>query len=335
MTEIRMTGICKSFSDTQVLKSVNFYAESGQFVTILGPSGCGKSTLMRVLSGLEKHDAGEIYIGDKEVSKADPAKRGVGMVFQNYALFPNLNVHDNLAFGLALQKLPKKEIEARIEEILQTVQLSDKVKSYPHQLSGGQCQRVALARCLVTKPKVLLLDEPLSALDAKIRKELRKDLKRLQRELGITTIMVTHDQEEAMSLSDAIYLMNGGNIVQSGTPDEIYRRPKNCFVASFIGHYNILSPQSVSNLFPNLGPVEDCHYGIRPEAFHDQYVDGALKVTAKLCDVSLMGNILQYTLNVSNETICAERLNQGCGLSRPIGSSMDLYIAPEEIMTLA
>ena len=221
------------------LSNVISISYKGEYVSLLGPSGCGKTTLLRIISGLENKKSGEIYIDGKEISKISPAKRWIGIVFQNYVLFPNLTVYENIAYGLVNQKIEKEKIERKVNDILDKIDLKHIKHKYPKQLSGGQQQRVALARAVVLSPKILLLDEPLSALDAKVRETLRKEIKFLQRDLGITTIMVTHDQEEALTISDKIVVINEGEIMQIGTPEEVYKKPANNFIADFIGEINI------------------------------------------------------------------------------------------------
>lgn len=219
---------------------VSARVERGEFFTFLGPSGCGKTTTLRIIAGLELPDSGRVIIDGEDVTYLPPYKRDTAMVFQNYALWPHMTVFENIAYGLKVRKLPKEEIRRRVKEVLELVRLEGLESRYPTQLSGGQQQRVALARALVVQPKVLLLDEPLSNLDAKLRVEMREELKRLQRKLGITTIYVTHDQDEAMALSDRIAVMNLGRVVEVGKPDELYRRPRSFFVATFIGRSNVL-----------------------------------------------------------------------------------------------
>jgi len=214
--------------------------EHGEFFTFLGPSGCGKTTTLRIIAGLELPDSGRVFIDGEDVTYLPPYRRDTAMVFQNYALWPHMTVFENVAYGLKVRKLPREEIRRRVREVLELVRLEGLEDRYPTQLSGGQQQRVALARALVVQPKVLLLDEPLSNLDAKLRVEMREELKRLQRKLGITTIYVTHDQDEAMALSDRIAVMNLGRVVEVGKPDELYRRPRSFFVATFIGRSNVV-----------------------------------------------------------------------------------------------
>ena len=243
---VLLKGISKSFGKVKANDNVSLTIEEGDFFTLLGPSGCGKTTLLRTVAGFYSPDEGEIFFGDKKINNVPAHKRETGMVFQNYALFPHLNVFDNIAYGLAAKKIPLKEIKSRVREILKSVQMEGFEKRLPSQLSGGQQQRVALARALVIKPKVLLMDEPLSNLDAKLRVSTREEIKKIQKDLGITTIYVTHDQEEAMAISDYIAIFNEGRIEQIGTPPDIYYRPKRSFVARFMGISNILKANVVA-----------------------------------------------------------------------------------------
>lgn len=240
LPEVYLENLTKRFSDVVAVNHITLRIRSGELLTLLGPSGCGKTTTLRLIAGLLKPDEGNIYFDDEVVTHLPPEKRGVGMVFQNYALWPHMTVYDNIAFGLKIRKLPRDEIRRRVKEVLELVKLSGLENRYPRQLSGGQQQRVALARALVIEPKVLLLDEPLSNLDAKLREEMRFEIRDLQRRLKITTIYVTHDQAEAMALADRIAIMNHGKIVQVGSPKEIYECPKDRFVASFIGIANFI-----------------------------------------------------------------------------------------------
>ena len=233
-------GLTRSFGAFTALDRISLEVGQGEFVCFLGPSGCGKTTLLRAIAGLDRQDEGRIEIGGRDVSRAPPADRDFGIVFQSYALFPNLSVADNVAYGLVNRRRPRAEIAARVAELLALVGLPDQGAKYPVQLSGGQQQRVALARALATSPGLLLLDEPLSALDARVRLRLREEIRDLQRRLGVTTIMVTHDQEEALSMADRIVVMNQGVIEQIGTPEEIYRHPASAFVADFVGTMTFL-----------------------------------------------------------------------------------------------
>ncbi len=239
MTRVVLVEVTKRFGKTVAMDRVSLEIEEGELFTLLGPSGCGKTTTLRVIAGFEFPDEGRVFFDDEDVTYLKPYKRNTAMVFQNYALWPHMTVYDNIAYGLRLRKLPKEEIDRRVKEVLSLVKLEGLEKRYPNQLSGGQQQRVALARALVVQPKVLLLDEPLSNLDAKLRVGMREEIKKLQKELGITTIYVTHDQEEAMSISDRMAVMNRGRVMQVGTPRDIYFHPRNLFTAWFIGRSNI------------------------------------------------------------------------------------------------
>jgi len=237
---LRLAGIRKDFGDFTALKNVDLDIAQGEFVCFLGPSGCGKTTLLRIIAGLEAQTAGRIEMAGRDISKLPPAQRDYGIVFQSYALFPNLSVADNVAYGLVNRKVPKAQIAARVSELVKLVGLPGSESKYPAQLSGGQQQRIALARALATSPGLLLLDEPLSALDAIVRVHLRGEIRSLQRKLGVTTVMVTHDQEEALSIADRIVVMNQGGIEQVGTPMQVYRDPATLFVADFVGRINAL-----------------------------------------------------------------------------------------------
>ena len=240
MTFLELSGVQKHFGPTVAVDDFNLAAERGEFVSFLGPSGCGKTTTLRMIAGFEAPTAGTIVLDGTDITNRPPNRRNVGMVFQSYALFPNMSVGDNVGFGLKVRKRPGDQIRKRVQELLELVHLGDKLDRYPYQLSGGQQQRVALARALAFEPQVLLLDEPLSALDAKIRVTLRHEIRAIQRQLGITTVYVTHDQEEALSLSDRVVVMSEGRIEQIGTPFEVYNFPSTGFVASFVGTLNVL-----------------------------------------------------------------------------------------------
>ena len=286
---VRLEGVSKIYLDPKTNKpfkavdSINLNIQPGEFVTLLGPSGCGKTTTLRMIAGFESPDEGEIYLGDEAINELTPNKRDTAMVFQSYALFPHYNVYDNVAYGLKLRKVPKAEMNERIERILALVELTGMESRMTNQLSGGQQQRVALARAMVVEPSVLLFDEPLSNLDAKLRVSMRTEIRRIQQTLGITAVYVTHDQAEAMAISDKIIIMNKGVVTQMGTAEEIYHHPNSEFVADFIGEVNFLSgditeaqgdsctlsiaghPVQVAN--PDGFPVgKQCKVVLRPEA---------------------------------------------------------------------
>lgn len=251
---LRISSIDKTFGDVCALVEVSIDIQEGEFFTLLGPSGCGKTTLLRIIAGLELPDTGKIILKDQDITSLSATERQVNTVFQSYALFPHLNIFENVAFGLRSRKFPKHEITDRVNRRLEMLGLKSMAKRYPHQLSGGQQQRVALARALVNEPDVLLLDEPMSALDAKLRAQLQVELRRLQRKLGQTFILVTHDQSEALIVSDRLAVMNQGRIIQYGTPKEVYEQPHTRFVAEFLGAANIIHGKRVDGeLKTNLG----------------------------------------------------------------------------------
>lgn len=241
MPLLELKNIAKSYQNAVAVRDFSLDVAEGEFVSFLGPSGCGKTTTLRMIAGFERPDGGTIRLEGKDITNTPPNQRNVGMVFQSYALFPNMNVAQNIGFGLKLARRPQQEIARRVAEMLEMIHMEGYGNRYPYQMSGGQQQRVALARAIAIQPQVLLLDEPLSALDAKIRVELREEIRRIQRELNLTTIYVTHDQEEALSLSDRVVVMSAGEVEQIGPPFEIYNYPKTAFTASFIGHLNHLT----------------------------------------------------------------------------------------------
>lgn len=304
MAYIEIKNVLKSYGENTVLKGIDLNIEKGEFVTLLGPSGCGKSTLLRCLSGLEEVTSGKIFLDNQDITDMDTRKRQIGMVFQKYSLFPNMTVIENIGFGLKIQHVDKKEIEKKAKKIISIVGLEGRENYYPKQLSGGQQQRVALARAIITEPKVLLLDEPLSAIDALLRKSLQKEIRRIVKKLGITTIFVTHDQNEAMIMSDSIYLFYQGNIEQSGGPIDMYTNPKTHFAASFMGNYNIIKTESFNKLTG--ADYKSEHIAIRPEvietsvnAFKDS--GNSYQFKAKIEDSVPHGNVLRYNLRVSDD----------------------------------
>jgi len=253
---LRLEGIRKDFGAFTALRDIRLEVAQGEFVCFLGPSGCGKTTLLRIIAGLEAQSAGSIWQGGRDISALPPAQRDYGIVFQSYALFPNLTIHSNVAYGLVNRRKGRAEVNARVKELLTLVGLPDAGPKYPSQMSGGQQQRVALARALATSPSLLLLDEPLSALDAKERERLRGEIRALQRRLRVTTIMVTHDQEEALSMADRVVVMNNGTIEQVGSPLDVYERPTTPFVADFLGKVNVLDAECLGGGRYRVGQVE-------------------------------------------------------------------------------
>jgi len=321
MAFLKVKNLKKSYGDKLIFENIYFEGKKGEFITLLGPSGCGKSTLLRCIAGLSSVDSGKIILNDKDITKLAPQKRNIGMVFQNYALFPNLTVFENVAFGLKIKKMDKKELKKRVEKMLKLVELEKFVKSYPHNLSGGQAQRVALARSLVMKPDLLLLDEPLSALDAKIRKHLRVQIKTIQKELDLTTIFVTHDQEEALELSDKIILMNEGKIMQNAKANELYLNPNNHFVASFIGNYNILSMKDLNKLGLKHDFKKDI--ALRPEVI---VLSDDEELRARIVQKSLLGNVIRFVVEAKEVKMNVDILNFSTHSLLEIGDEIGLCL---------
>jgi putative spermidine/putrescine transport system ATP-binding protein len=320
MSYLELANIQKRYGETVAVSDFNLAAEKGEFVSFLGPSGCGKTTTLRMIAGFEQPTAGTIRINDEDMTHRPPNKRNVGMVFQSYALFPNMTVADNIGFGLKVRKRSKDDIRKRVGELLEVVNLPDKGNRFPYQLSGGQQQRVALARALAFEPQVLLLDEPLSALDAKIRVALRHEIRSIQRQLGITTVYVTHDQEEALSLSDRVVVMSEGRVEQVGTPFEIYNFPATAFVASFVGTLNILpgvvvdAPRGDLTIqgqpvrLSGVGAFEgnagrEVRVALRPEMVTlGDSANGQNRLTGKVTDVSFLGSIVRIRVGLGRES---------------------------------
>ena len=266
MANIELKNIEKSFGNNKVINNFNIKINDGEFIVLVGPSGCGKSTLLRMISGLESVDKGEIHLNNKIINNLIPSKRGIAMVFQSYALYPHMNVYENMSFGLKTEKLEKNEIDKKVKDAAKTLQIEDLLERKPRQLSGGQRQRVAIGRAITRNPKLFLFDEPLSNLDAALRSEMRVEISKLHKQLNTNMIYVTHDQIEAMTLADKIVILNNGNVEQAGTPDEIYNNPSNIFVAEFIGvpKMNILK-NGIESLLKNLNLKPETYLGIRPE----------------------------------------------------------------------
>ncbi|WP_370052225.1 ABC transporter ATP-binding protein [Neptunomonas sp.] len=338
MSYVNVTQLTKRFGENTVFEDIDFTIEQGEFVTLLGPSGCGKSTLLRSLAGLNPVDSGVIAVDGEDITHQAPQQRGIGMVFQSYALFPNMTAFDNIAFGLKMKKLAADQIATDVAKVIALVDLQGKEQHYPHQLSGGQRQRVALARALVVRPRILLLDEPLSALDAKIRKRLRQQIRDIQKELNLTTVFVTHDQEEAMTMSDRIFLMNKGEIVQQGSPESIYTQPANEFVAGFMGHYNLVDAIHAKRLF-NID--SDWKVAIRPESIYvreaGRQYDAHISAPQQgvIQDHQLLGNIIRYQVLVQGCELTVDLLNRSSERLLSTGSSLELLFNLNEIQPVS
>lgn len=294
---LSIKGIRKTFGKFVALKHIDIDIQKNEFVCLLGPSGCGKTTLLRILAGLDQPSTGKIIIGGKDVTNLPPAKRNFGMMFQSYALFPNLTAYQNIAYGLSVKKMSKKEIDEKVREVLVLIDLEHIRDKYPAQLSGGQQQRIALARAIALSPDFLLLDEPLSALDAKVRVKLRKEIRQLHEKIGITTIMVTHDQDEALTMADKIVVMNNAEVVQIGNPEDVYLRPNSPFVADFIGAINFLEGPR----FAHSSLEQASLLAIRPENVHilEQGGDSGLK--ALVSDVEFRGSFYRVVLQMLDD----------------------------------
>ena len=333
-----------------MVQPVDLAIQRGEFVSFLGPSGCGKTTTLRMVAGFEEPTSGAIRIGDKDVTHLKPNERNVGMVFQSYALFPNMTVAQNVGFGLKVQKWPAAEIKPRVEEMLNLIKLPQLADRYPYQLSGGQQQRVALARALAIKPQVLLLDEPLSALDAKIRVSLREEIKSLQRKLGITTVYVTHDQEEALSMSDRIVVMSEGRVEQVGAPFEIYNHPRTRFVASFVGTLNILRARILD---PASGRIEidgqevvsargvaDAAAGevrsvaLRPEAVTLNGSGERNRLQGAIEEVSFLGSVVRIRVRFKESAVSLDTFNNPGAPPPQRGEQVTVSFAREDLLVL-
>jgi len=339
MARVRLAGLRKTFGATVAVEHFDLDVTEGEFVALLGPSGCGKTTVMRMIAGITEPDRGEVHLGDVQVDGLPPERRNVGLVFQSYALFPHMTVSANVGFGLRMRGLPRAQASRRVDDALALVDLTALGGRYPRELSGGQQQRVALARALVIEPKVLLLDEPLSNLDAKLREQLRKDIRALQRRLGTTAIYVTHDQSEAMALADRVILMNAGRIVETGVPRELYRLPQHRFTAEFLGHTNLLPGAAESGRvrFPwgdvisgANGAQGDVLLSVRPEDIGLRAMDDG---PGRITEVTFLGADIEHKVEVAGVKLRA----RASGLAAPVfalGTRVAIDI-PSEIHLLS
>ncbi|MES2844688.1 MAG: ABC transporter ATP-binding protein [Pseudomonadota bacterium] len=347
MSFLEISHLEKSFGANHVVKDFNLVIEQGEFVSLLGPSGCGKTTVLRMVAGFETPSTGTITIAGQNVVNLRSNQRNIGMVFQAYALFPNLTVAQNVAFGLKVKGLPRAEIDTRVTEMLRLIGLPDLGNRFPFQLSGGQQQRVALARALAVRPRVLLLDEPLSALDAKIRVSLRTEIREIQRELGITTIFVTHDQEEALSMSDRIVVMMGGIAEQVGTPFEVYNRPATKFVANFVGTLNtfdavVTAPDTalldgVVVHLPDLAATNGSPIALalRPEAVHLGRAEGReVILPARIEEVHFLGSVIRVRARAAGTSVALDTFNRAGTPPPPVGSDTEISFSAKDVIVL-
>jgi len=330
---LKIENLQVKFEKNIVIDNLNLSIPENAITVFLGPSGSGKTTVLRSISGLNQNATGKILLDGEDISKLPVNKRNIGVIFQSYALFPNMTVFDNVAYGLRAQKTPKDEIKQRVTEMLSLVDLSEKANQYPDDLSGGQKQRVAIARSMIMKPKLLLLDEPLSALDAKIRVELREQIKEYQQKLGITMIFVTHDQSEAMAIADNVVVISDGKIQQEGSPYEIYQKPSNEFMATFIGDHNLLTGEQLQVIgIPNM--ELDKKYLIRPEAVRiNADSDSGIKCHGVVSEAVNLGNRVQYVFVINGLEMKIESLNQSVPLKR--GTESEISIDENSIYPVA
>ena len=333
---IKFDNIQIKYGDFVAIDNLNLDIHEGEFFTFLGPSGCGKSTTLRALVGFLDPSSGKIEVNGKDVTKLEPEKRGIGIVFQSYALFPTMTVFDNIAFGLKVKKVSPDVIKAKVAAVAAKIKISDQqLQRNVSELSGGQQQRVALARALVLEPKILCLDEPLSNLDAKLRVDLRKELKRLQKELGITTLYVTHDQEEALTLSDRIAVFNNGYIEQVGTPMEIYHESQTEFVCDFIGDINVLNDGTIHEVLLNNPSVmlEDQKGYIRLEKVRfKRETDKDFILNGEITDVEFSGVTIHYTIKVSEDQIVNVTSIDSQSAIKSVGERVELFITPSDVL---
>lgn len=326
---LKIENLQVKFENNTVIDNLNMSIPENAITVFLGPSGSGKTTVLRSISGLNKQATGKILLDGQDISQLPVNKRNIGVIFQSYALFPNMTVFDNVAYGLRAQKIAKVEINRRVQDMLALVDLSQKAEEYPDDLSGGQKQRVAIARSMIMKPKLLLLDEPLSALDAKIRVELREQIKKYQQKLGITMIFVTHDQSEAMAIADNVVVISDGQIQQQGSPYEIYQKPSNVFMATFIGEHNLLTGEQLKTIGA-IGVENDKQYLIRPEAVRlNSSLTDAIKCHGKVAEAVNLGNRMQYVFVTNEFEIKVESLNQSMPLE--CGAESEIYIDKNSI----
>ena len=350
MTSIRIVDLDKRFGEVKALADINLEIGKGEFFTLLGPSGCGKTTLLRTIAGFYRQERGEVWLGDEKVDEVPAHRRDTGMVFQNYAVFPHMTVFENVAYGLKVRKLPKAEIGRRVASALKTVHLEGYEERTPDQLSGGQQQRVGLARAMAIEPRVLLFDEPLSNLDAKLRVEMRDEIRAMQKQLGITAIYVTHDQEEALVISDRIAVVSAGRIQQVGAPWEIYKTPATLFVASFVGKVNLLEGLLGSSLGPGRRefragslslavPDEGSEVGrkvivaFRPEdAIEEPEGDVPNRLEGKVAGSSFLGTVAIIELDVGGERLLVERHRPRSGDIPAAGATLSVALPPESLL---
>ncbi len=351
MTYLKLAGLQKSFGKTRVVEHFDLDIGKGEFVSLLGPSGCGKTTVLRMVAGFENPTAGHISIEGQDITGLRPSQRNIGLVFQSYALFPNLTVAQNVAFGLKVARLAQTVIDQRVNEMLTLIGLPKLGARYPFELSGGQQQRVALARALAVRPRVLLLDEPLSALDAKIRVSLRREIREIQRELGITTIFVTHDQEEALSISDRVVVMNQGRAEQVGAPHVIYNRPTTRFVANFVGTLNTFDAivKDAKKGLVSLGAAElqltrgalanskndVISLAIRPEGLVlGKQKTPAVSLKAQIDDVQFLGSVIRLRAKVDGQSVSLDTFNRNDVPPPAIGSIVEISLNPKDLILL-
>ncbi len=344
-------NLTKSFGSNTVVKGVSFAFDKGEFISLLGPSGCGKTTILRMIAGFENPTSGSIVVDGQDITSLKPNQRQLGMVFQAYALFPNLNVGDNIGFGLKIAGMGTEERRARVDEMLKLIGLPGFEKRYPYEMSGGQQQRVALARAIAPRPRMLLLDEPLSALDAKIRVSLREEIRAIQLDLGITTVFVTHDQEEALSISDRIVVMNAGNIEQLGAPHEIYNKPATRFVATFVGQLNsiaatVLDPASktvsidgqtvvVPALPANAVANADTMLTLRPEVVTVGVREGNdITLTGTIADATFLGSVIRLRVALGRNILSLDTFNDQRTAPPSRGEPVTISLASKDLLVL-